>query len=59
MTDYGGPRVGDHVQIEAAGTIVELRTRDDVPGALIELDHRRAVLWVSLEQVVVLGRRGK
>lgn len=45
--DYEGPRDGDRVQIEAAGTVVEVQVRDDVPGALIELDHGGAVLWLS------------
>jgi hypothetical protein len=55
--DYEGPRDGDRVQIEAAGTVVEVQVRDDVPGALIELDHGGAVLWLPLDCVVLLDPR--
>lgn len=57
--DSEGPRVGDLVQIEAAGTVAEVQVRNDVPGALIELDHGAAVVWLPLDCVLQLGRRGK
>jgi len=56
--DNEEPRDGDRVQIEAAGTVARLQVRDDVRGALIELDRGGAVLWLPLDCVVVLDRLG-
>ncbi len=55
--DSEGPHEGDRVQIEAAGTVAKVQVRDDVPGALIELDYGGAVLWLPLDCVVVLDPR--
>jgi len=55
--DSEGPHEGDRVQIEAAGIVAKVQVRDNVAGALIELDHGGAVLWLPLECVVVLDPR--
>jgi hypothetical protein len=55
--DSEDPREGDRVQIEAVGIVAKVQTRDDVRGALIELDHGGAVLWLPLDCVVLLDRR--
>src|SRR4029078_6478577 len=55
--DSQGPHEGDRVHTEAAGAVAKVQVRDDVPGALIELDYGGAVLWLPLDCVVVLDPR--
>jgi hypothetical protein len=48
-----GPRVGDRVQVEARGRLVELQDREGRPGALIGLDDG-GIVWVPREALVLL-----
>lgn len=56
--EYTGPRIGDLVQIEAPGTVVELQARDHVAGALVDLGAAGQA-WFPLDVVVLRGRRGE
>jgi hypothetical protein len=48
-----GPQVGDRVQVETRGRVVELKERDGECGALVALDEG-AMVWVPVGALVLL-----
>jgi hypothetical protein len=53
---YAGPRIGDRVSVQTAGSVVELYARDGVPGVTVTLDDM-GTTWVPMTQVAVLEQR--
>ncbi|MDT7613854.1 MAG: hypothetical protein QOF00_1301 [Pseudonocardiales bacterium] len=47
------PGVGDSVDIDAGGRVVEIQVRGGVIGALVELDEFENHVWLPLDALVV------
>lgn len=55
--ENNGPRIGDVVKVEVSGPVIEMETRNGVPGVLVELDTGGVPCWRPLDDAVVTTRR--